>query len=61
MGPMYVNSIVFNNSKILKYQKVAGKLLREKFKLPLSKVTSVLYHSVIALKKITSYLYNYFY
>lgn len=30
VGPMYVNSILFNNSKILKHQKVAGKLLKRK-------------------------------
>lgn len=45
-------SPVFNNSKIVKenIRKLAEKLLREIFKLPLSEVTSMFYHSVFALK-----------
>jgi len=57
-------SSVFNNSKIIKenIRKLAEKLLRETFKLPLSKVTSMFHHSVFALKGnyILSILRNYF-
>lgn len=57
-------SPVFNNSKIVKenIRKLAEKLLREIFKLPLSEVTSMFYHSVFALKGnyIWSILCNYF-
>lgn len=55
---------VFNNSKTVKesIRKLAEKLLRETFKLPLPKVTSMLYHSVCAFKGnyILSVLCNYF-